>query len=473
MVLLIAALLFGVGAVLALSRVGRSMGRPEEVPRTVDRALREWSLLKERLRAEARYRHGGVRELRAKSRVRLEGGRPVGVDGLIVDVTEQRATERQFAQAQRLEAVGRRAGGVAHDFNDLLSVILAYAGFVSDELRESDPILRDVEEIQAAAERAAALTRQLLAFSRRQVLEPEVLGLNLVVGELEGMLRRLLGEDIDISVRLAPELGGVRADPGQLEHVLMNLAVNARDAMLRGGTLTLETATVELDEVSARERGEIEPGRYVMLSVSDTGGGMDAATRERIFEPFFTTKEPGKGTGLGLATVHGIVRQSGGSVRVLSEPGRGTTFEVCLPRVDEPVVVPLSRSSSVPATGGETVLLVEDEDAVRRLTVRILGGAGYRVLAAANGGEALLLCERHGAEVDLLLTDVVMPLMSGPELRDRLASLAPGLRTLFMSGYTDDAIGRHGALEPGARLLAKPFTAAELTRRVREALDAA
>jgi len=385
---------------------------------------------------------------------------------------EERArVEEQLNLSQRLEAVGRLAGGVAHDFNNLLSVIISYAGFAVDALRESDPIHADIVEIQNAGQRAAALTRQLLAFSRKQVLEPEVLSLNKVVSGIESMLCRVLGEDIDIEVRLADNIGSAMADPGQIEQVIMNLAINARDAMPRGGKLTIDTANVELDADYADQHVAVKPGRFVMLSVTDTGSGMDAETRAHIFEPFFTTKEKGKGTGLGLSTVYGIVKQSGGNIWVYSEPGRGTIFKVYLPRVDAPAVDVRRRPTTAMATGSETVLIVEDEDAVRRLAERILRSAGYQVLAAASGGDALVLCEKLGDAIDLLLTDVVMPQMSGRELAERLSKSSPGLKVLYMSGYTDNAIVHHGVLDPGTRFIGKPFAAAELTRKVREVLD--
>ncbi|HCF58896.1 MAG TPA: hypothetical protein DFS52_13005 [Myxococcales bacterium] len=389
----------------------------------------------------------------------------------IEDLTKQRQTEKQLQLSQRLEAVGRLAGGVAHDFNNLLSVIISYAGFALGELRESDPIRADLLEVQRAGERAAALTGQLLAFSRKQVLEPQVLNLNTSITGIESMLRRLLGEDIQILVCLAEDLGSVEADPGQVEQVIMNLAVNARDAMPRGGKLTIETSNVELDDNYARLHVAVKPGNFVLLSVTDSGCGMDAMTREHIFEPFFSTKEA-KGTGLGLATVYGIVKQSGGNIWVYSEPGQGTTFKVYLPRVDLPATETRRRSSAAMVTGNETVLVVEDESAVRKLAERILRLAGYRVLSGANGGEALLLCEKHGDEIDLLLTDVVMPQMSGRDLADRLALLCPRLKVLYMSGYTDHAIVHHGVLEPGTRFIGKPFSASELTYKVREVLDA-
>jgi PAS domain S-box-containing protein len=395
-----------------------------------------------------------------------------------IDISQVKRAERehsklrnQLQESQKLESIGRLAGGVAHDFNNLLSVIISYADFAATALRESDPARADVLEIRKAGERAATLTRQLLAFSRRQVLEPRLVDLNGIVGDIEGMLRRLLGEDIEIAFHPAAGLGSVLADPGQLEQVLVNLAVNARDAMPAGGRLTIETAHVELDEDYAARHAAVLPGRYVLLSVTDTGCGMDAKVRERLFEPFFTTKEVGKGTGLGLATCYGIVKQSGGNIRVYSEPGQGTTFKIYLPRVDAPAAGVTRRSPVTVARGTETVLLVEDEEAVRGLAERILRSAGYEVLAAGSGAAALALFEEHGSEVDLLLTDVVMPRVSGRELAERLATLRPGLRVLYMSGYADDAIVQHGVLDPGTRFIGKPFSSADLTRKVREVLD--
>ena len=387
------------------------------------------------------------------------------------DVTELRQTEEHLRLSQRLEAVGRLAGGIAHDFNNLLSVIVTYTAFAIEELRAADPIREDLEEVRMAGQRAAVLTRQLLAFGRKQILAPEILKLNEVVTGIEGMLRRLLGEDIEILVHAADDLGTVLADPGQIEQVIMNLAVNARDAMPGGGKLTIETSNADLDAGYAERHVAVKPGRYVLLAVSDTGCGMDASTRERIFEPFFTTKEKGKGTGLGLSTVYGIVKQSGGNIWVYSEQGRGSTFKIYLPRVDAPVPEARRRAPSTLATGDETVLVVEDEDAVRRLSERILRTAGYRVLTAANAGEALLLVEKHGSRIDLLLTDVVMPQLSGRELAQRLAQARPDMRVLYMSGYTDGAIVHQGVLDAAVRLISKPFNAADLTRSVREVLD--
>jgi CheY-like chemotaxis protein len=346
-----------------------------------------------------------------------------------------------------------------------------YAELAARELRESDPVRADIVEIQNAGQRAAALTGQLLAFSRRQVLAPEVLSLNSVVTGIESMLRRLLGEDIEIEVHLAEDLGSVTADPGQIEQVIMNLAVNARDAMPQGGRLIVETMNVQLDEDYAAQHVAVEPGPFVLLSVTDTGAGIDEETRRHIFEPFFTTKEKGKGTGLGLATVYGIVAQSGGHLWVYSELGLGTVFKVYLPRVDAPATDIRRRPVSEMVTGKETVMIVEDEAAVCKLAERILRSAGYRVLSAPTGGDALILGRRHGAEIDLLLTDVVMPQMSGRELAERLTPLCPRIRVLYMSGYTDNTIVHHGVLDPGTRFIGKPFAAGELMRKVREVLD--
>ena len=380
-------------------------------------------------------------------------------------------TEGQLIAAQRLEAVGRLAGGIAHDFNNLLSVILSYAGFAMEMLHPADPVREDIEQVREAGTRASTLTKQLLAFSRKQLMDPRVTSINDVVSGIEAMLRRLLGEDIEINVHAAQDLGNVVADPGQLEQVLMNLAVNARDAMPSGGKLTIETQNVELDEEYSAGHLSVSPGPYILLSVTDTGMGMSAETRDRIFEPFFTTKES-HGTGLGLSMVYGIVKQSGGSIWVYSEEGHGTTFKIYLPRVNAPLATPKpSRNTTATPRGSETVLLVEDEQLVRRAAERILRGAGYKVLAASNGGEALLLCEQSGGKIELLVTDVVMPNMNGQELADRLRQLQPKLKVLFTSGYTANAIVHHGVAESGARFLSKPFSAAELTGKVREALD--
>jgi signal transduction histidine kinase/FixJ family two-component response regulator len=380
-------------------------------------------------------------------------------------------SEQQLRQSQKMEAIGTLAGGVAHDFNNLLTVISSYSEMAIDELDAGAPMRADLEQVFQAARRAAALTRQLLAFSRKQVMRPEVVDLNQLVAAIETMLRRLLGAGIEIRrvEGVAPAL--VKADPGQLDQVLMNLAVNARDAMPAGGRLTLETASVRLDAVEAARLG-VEAGDWVVLSVQDSGTGMDEATRARIFEPFFTTKEPGKGTGLGLSTVYGIVQQSGGCIAVESELARGTTFKVYLPAiesVEETIEAEPNRSRA--GTGSETVLLVEDEEAVRVLVDRLLRRCGYSVLTASHAGEALLLAEQHQGPIHLLLTDVVMPLMSGRQLAERLRRGRAEMRVLYMSGYTNDGAPGHGLLEAGTDLLQKPFGPDALTRKVREVLD--
>jgi PAS domain S-box-containing protein len=382
--------------------------------------------------------------------------------------------EQQLRLSQRLEAVGSLAGGIAHDFNNLLSVILCCADFAMAGVRENDRVREELLQVKKAGERAVALTRQLLAFSRKQVLQPVVLDLNQIAAGVEKMLRRILGEDIDYVQVLAPDLGMVRADPGQIEQVLMNLVVNARDAMPDGGKLTIETCNADLDEEYAARHVAVKPGHYVHFAVSDTGCGMDAATQARIFEPFFTTKEKGKGTGLGLSTVYGIVKQSGGNIWVYSELGRGTTFKIYLPRdFSGSATVTGSRLAAVPtlSTGNETILVVEDEEAVRDVAKRILREAGYKVLTAASPDDALLACQAHKGKIDLLLTDVVMPQMSGRLLAERLALARPGIKVVYMSGYTDDAIVHHGTLDPGTNFVAKPFSAADLTRKILEVLD--
>jgi signal transduction histidine kinase/DNA-binding response OmpR family regulator len=385
--------------------------------------------------------------------------------------------ERQQQRTQRLETIGQLAGGVAHDFNNLLTVINSYTSFALSELEEKSPLREDLQQVLGAGKRASALTRQLLAFSRKQVLQPKILDLNEVVVGLDRMLGRVIGEDVTIRTRLSEDLGRVSADPAQLEQVLMNLVVNARDAMPRGGTLTVTTANAQLDvQTARRHHPDGRPGRYVVLSVADTGEGMDAETRERVFEPFFTTKTKDQGTGLGLATVYGIVRQSEGAIEVESQPGRGATFRIFLPRVEQdPHPTPRFDRVATALQGSETILVVEDEDAVRKLTARILESAGYVVLTAADGHEAIRLCEQEGRRLDLLLTDVVMPEMSGREVAERLiryaARAGASFRVLFMSGYTDNAIAQHGVLDEDTALLAKPFTVPDLLQAVRRVLD--
>jgi len=397
-------------------------------------------------------------------------GRVEYYETFVRDLTDQRRLQEQLVQSQKMEAVGRLAGGIAHDFNNLLTVITSYSDLLLEDLAPTDPMRQDVEQVRHAADGAAALTRQLLAFSRQQVLAPRVVNLSAVVQSVEKMLRRVIGEDVELVTSLAPDLGAVKADVGQLEQVLMNLAVNARDAMPTGGKLTLETGNVEHDPDYAREQEASPVRRFVMLAVSDTGIGMDEATKARIFEPFFTTKEPGKGTGLGLATVYGIVRQSGGFIWVYSEPGRGTTFKIYLPEVDAPPDAAGGAATELPR-GTETVLLVEDAAAVRAAVRQVLERQGYTVLEAPHGNAALALATAHEGPIHLLLTDVVMPGLSGRQVADQLKQLRPDTRVLYASGYTDDAVVRHGVLEAGIAYLQKPFTTGGLARKVREVLD--
>jgi len=418
-------------------------------------------------------RDGSVITVRLNGRpVRAPDGTIECFEFIVDDVTEQRALEERLRQTQKMEAVGRLAGGIAHDFNNLLTAILGSVDFLRRALGPEHPEHAETEEIQKAAVRAADLTRQLLAFSRQQVLAPKVLDVDALVTNLEKMLRRLIGEDVELRFVAKASRAAVLADPGQLEQVIVNLVVNARDAMPRGGKLTIETAIVDLDAGYAWEHGTVEPGRYVMLAVTDTGVGIDRAAQARLFEPFFTTKEFGKGTGLGLATVYGIVKQSGGYIWVYSEPGQGATFKVYLPRVEpagEPVAAPQPPARALGGT--ETILLAEDEAAVRTLARRILEKHGYKLLLAATGRDGVQVAEQHGAPIDLLVTDVVMPEMGGRELAQRLTARQPGLKVLFLSGYTDDAIVHHGVLDAGVAFLQKPFKPDDLVRKIRAVLD--
>jgi len=389
------------------------------------------------------------------------------------DISDRKRLEGQLLQAQKMEAVGRLAGGVAHDFNNMLTVIAGYNRMILDDLSPLDPLRGCAEEVLKAADRAAALTRQLLAFSRRQVMQPVVMDVNVTVGHTEKMLRRLIGEDVELVLILPADIGNIKADPNHIEQAIVNLALNARDAMPKGGRITVETANARLDETYARTHMGVKPGDFVMVAVSDNGCGMDAETRRRIFEPFFTTKEKGMGTGLGLATVYGSVKQLGGDIWVYSEPGQGTTFKLYFPRVAEVADPPSSDPMGVdrePAT--ETILVVEDEEAVRDLTVKILRKLGHTVLAAANGAEAIAIAKSYAGPIALLLTDVVMPNMSGRQVADELLKLRPELKVLYLSGYTDNTVVHHGVLEDGVEFLPKPYSREALARKIRDVLAA-
>jgi len=411
--------------------------------------------------------------------IRDNEGRPVGLRGVTIDIGERKRaeealckSEERLRQSQKLEAVGRLAGGVAHDFNNLLTVIDGYSALAAEQLKEADPLRLYIDEIRHAGERGASLARQLLAFSRKQVVQPKVVDLNSVVSEMEKMLRRLIGEDIKLRTILRPDVGYIKADPGQIEQVLMNLAVNARDAMPDGGRLTIETANVVLDQPSTTQHVALAPAPSTMLAVSDTGIGMDKETQAHIFEPFFTTKEPGRGTGLGLFTVYGIVNQSGGKIWVYSEPDRGTAFKIYFPQVEEGAQAcePIAESAKS-LRGSETILLAEDDELVRSLVREVLKSLGYQVLEAPNGGAALLICERHQRPIHLLLTDIVMPEIGGRELANRLLALHPEMRVLYVSGYTGDGAGHHGIPVSETMFLPKPFTPNTLARKLREVLD--
>ena len=440
-----------------------------DINAAVERGAESWS-------AEYRYRraNGSYAHVFDRGYVLHDGdGRPTRMIGAIMDITHRFELEEELRQAQKMEAVGRLAGGVAHDFNNLLTIITGRTHLVLGKLKADDPVRRSVEVIQKTADRAAGLTRQLLAFSRKQVLQRSVLDLNAMVADVSTMLRRLIGEDVDLLVTPGPRAGRVNADRAQLEQALMNLAVNARDAMPGGGTLGLETDHVRLEAAPPDRPDALPPGPYAVLRVMDTGTGMDAATQARIFEPFFTTKEAGKGTGLGLSMVHGIVRQHGGAIHVRSVMGGGTTFEIYLPQVETAADTGAVDDAGTPppATGQETILLVEDESDVRALAREVLERQGYTVLEASDGVQAVAVFEKEGKRIDLILTDVVMPRMSGREMVDRVRATRPDLRVLYMSGYTGDAIVRHGVLDASLLLLGKPFTPVALIAKVREVLD--
>ena len=398
-------------------------------------------------------------------------GRPAELV-LAHDVTERLRLEQQVRQSQKMESLGRLAAGVAHDFNNLLTVIGGHGILLREKLAEGSEFAADLDEIVKAADRAAQLTRQLLAFSRQEVLDAQVIDLNAIVRDVSRMLRRLVGEHIAFILTLGEPIGRVRADPGQIEQVIFNLAVNARDAMPRGGTLTLETSNVILGEPYVDGHFGVQPGPYVVLTVSDTGTGMDPETQENIFEPFFTTKPAGEGTGLGLAMVYGIVKQSGGKVWVYSEPGRGTTFKIYLPAVHASLESPAASAGMAASRGSETIVLVEDEDSLRRIARTVLETRGYNVLVASSGTEALQVLASHAGPIDLLVTDTVMPGMSGRTLAHRVREAYPGTRVLLMSGHSQDAVVLQGQLEPGTAFLQKPFVPNMLARKVREALDA-
>jgi PAS domain S-box-containing protein len=421
---------------------------------------------------EIRAKDGRRLALEVSTRLLHQGGKPVGVQGIARDVTQRKELEEQLRQAQKMEAVGRLAGGIAHDFNNLLAVLMGYSELMLDRLEPGGQLHKSAEEIGKAAERAATLTRQLLAFSRKQMLAPKVLDLNAVLEEMQDLLRRLIREDVQLRFVPAAGLGQVRADRGQIEQVILNLALNARDALPHGGKLTIETRNVELDTQYVRRHPVVQPGSFVQLTVSDNGVGMDAETQAHIFEPFFTTKEKGKGTGLGLATVYGIVKQSGGYIWAYSEPGLGSTFKVYLPRVQGTAETARPARAVAPAQASETILLVEDQEAVREVAREFLEASGYRVLESHSPADAVRIAEEFSGEIHLLLTDVVMPEMGGRELADRLQRVRPQMRVLFMSGYTDDAIVHHGVLDPDTAFLQKPFARGSLEQKVREVLEA-
>ena len=409
--------------------------------------------------------------LLSTSQIKDNDGAVIGTFGISQDITERKRLEEQLAVSQKMEAVGQLAGGIAHDFNNLLGVMIGYSELLQEGFPPNDPCVRKLQQIKRAGDRAASLTRQLLAFSRKQVIQPRVIDLNALVSDVNKLLTRLVREDIELLCKLKPGLGSIKADPTQVEQVIINLVVNARDAMPSGGKLIIETANTYLDESYCQSHASVKPGRHVMIAISDTGTGMDEKTQAHIFEPFFTTKEQGKGTGLGLATVYGIVKQSGGSIWVYSQLGRGTTFKIYFPCVDEAVQVVESTQGSSELRGSETILLAEDAEGMRDLISELLMRNGYTVLSAKSSPELLGLAERQSAPIHLLLTDVVMPQMNGRDLADRLQAANPKMRVIYMSGYTTDAIMHHGVLREGIDFIEKPFSEEALMRKLREVLD--
>jgi two-component system cell cycle sensor histidine kinase/response regulator CckA len=451
----------------------RDIIMPDELPRVTDMIRRK--LQGERVtnyELDIRAKDGRTITVEVNTRIVYRDGNPVAIQGIARDITGRKNLEEQLIQAQKLESVGRLAGGIAHDFNNMLTAINGYSDLALRKVAPEDPIRGYLEEIKKAGERSALLTNQLLAFSRRQILHPQMITINDVINDTMNMLKRVIGEDIDLVTQLKPTVGSIKFDPGQLSQVLMNLAVNARDAMPDGGKLTIETSNIFIDPNYASTHVGLLPGAYVLLSVSDTGTGMSPEIQEQIFEPFFTTKAVGKGTGLGLATVYGIVRQSGGGIFVYSEEGHGTTFKIYIPRVaDEQTDETQTEASPKLAIGSETILLVEDEDIVRSLSRQVLEACGYHVIEARDGIEALEILEKNDMAIDLLITDVIMPRMGGRELSERLRLAKPQLPILFASGYTDEAVVRHGVLDSNINFLQKPFTLDDVARKVRDLLD--
>jgi two-component system, cell cycle sensor histidine kinase and response regulator CckA len=418
-------------------------------------------------------REGNLRTMMTKKSLLVDRRGNKHLVGVSRDITDYKRLQNQFLQAQKMEAIGVLAGGIAHDFNNLLNVINGYSEMMLEKLDPNSPLHGDMEQIKESGQRAASLTSQLLAFSRKQILQPKILDLNIVISQMISMLSRMIGEDIEIVTATQPGLGKVNADPVQIQQIIMNLAVNARDAMPRGGKLTIETANVDCDENYVQEHPVVKMGPYVMLAITDSGIGMDETTKAHLFEPFFTTKEKGKGTGLGLSTIYGIVKQSNGFIWVYSEPGKGTAFKIYFPRVeDEALIKPSGSKVQLKSRGFETVLVVEDEESVKTLACRILRGRGYTVLDAPNGKEALRIAANYAGEIHLVLTDVVMPGMSGKDLVSELQSIRPDIKALYVSGYADNAIVHHGRLDPGVAFLQKPFAVEGLARKVREVMDA-